>query len=384
MNIDSAFLTQTLVNLVQINSINPTLSIDGAGEGEIAAYVAEVMQSVGLEATLYQLTDKHYNVVGVRRGSGGGRSLMWNAHMDTVGVAGMPEPFSGAVRDGRLYGRGAQDMKGGLAAMLAAAKALHDSDVQLAGDLILTGVADEEYSSIGTSDIVKTYTADAAIVTEPTDLALCRAHRGFILYDVETIGRAAHGSRYNEGIDAIIHMGRFLALLGELDQDLRVSPPHVLAGPPSLHASIIQGGTEVSTYPAQCHLKLERRTIPGETIAIATNELQTILDHLADDDPTFKATLKPFLSRSPFEISADAPIVRALDAIMAQQMGNPPPHSGATFWTDAAILADAGIPAVLLGPTGAGLHSAEEWIDLQSVASLANILAETATEFCGR
>jgi acetylornithine deacetylase len=323
------------------------------------------------------------NVVGILKGTGGGRSLLLNGHLDTVGVAGMEEPFSGAIRDGKLYGRGSQDMKGSLAAMIAAMKALVDADTSLAGDVLVTAVADEEYLSEGTEDLVKHYTADAAIVTEPTDMAICLAHRGFVWYEVETFGRAAHGSRYDEGIDANMRMGRFLARLDKLEQALRQRPPHPLTGPPSLHASIIQGGTEMSIYSDHCLLKVERRTIPGEVQSQVTQALQVIIDELAEEDPTFKAKVTPFFERLPLEMGADADIVRVTDAALTRRLGEAPPHAGATFWTDAALLAAAGMDAILLGPVGSGLHSAEEWVDLASVLDLAYVLAEAAVSYCG-
>ncbi|MCP4543011.1 MAG: ArgE/DapE family deacylase [Chloroflexi bacterium] len=382
-SIDRDYVVQTLVDLVRINSINSSLSPGGKDEAEIGAYVADALETIGMDVTVYEIEPGRVNTVGVLKGTGNGRSLLLNAHMDTVGVEGMTgDPFGAEIRDGRLYGRGAQDMKGSLVAMMGAAKALVDGGVTLAGDLLVTGVADEEYTSIGTDDLVKQVTADAAIVTEPSDLSLVRAHRGFIWYDVETFGRAAHGSRYNEGIDANMRMGRFLAKLDKLEQELRQRPAHPLAGPPSLHASRIQGGREISIYADHCLLQIERRIAPGETEAQATAELQAIIDQLAADDPTFKATVKPIFERAPFEIGTDARIVQALEQAMTKRLGHAPTHVGQTFWTDAAILAAAGIETVLVGPTGDGLHSAEEWVDIQSVVDLAAILAETAIAYC--
>jgi acetylornithine deacetylase len=295
----------------------------------------------------------------------------------------MAAPFAAEVRDGKLYGRGSQDMKGSLAAMLAAVKALNDGGVPLAGELILTAAADEEHSSIGTEDIVRRYHADAAIVTEPTDLALCRAHRGFMWFDIETTGRAAHGSRYNEGVDAILHMGRMLAELDKLEQELRARPPHPLAGPPSMHASRIEGGTELSVYPARCRLQLERRTIPGETPDQVTDELQAIAERLMATDPAVRVAVLLGLVRQPFAVDADAPIVQALEQAATRRMGRAPAQIGASFWTDAALLAEAGIPTAIFGPSGQGLHSAEEWVDLASVVDVTHILADTAVAFCG-
>jgi acetylornithine deacetylase len=237
--IDHDYLTETLAGLVRINSVNPTLVPGGAGEAEIATYTAASLRGIGLETAVHEPEPGRPSVVGVLRGSGGGRSLMLNAHYDTVGVEGMVEPFSGAVRNGRLYGRGAYDMKGSLAAGMAAAKALVDSGTLLAGDLLVAAVADEEYASLGTADLVKRYKVDAAIVTEPTELDICLAHKGFIWLEVETLGRAAHGSRFDLGIDANMRMGRFLAELDKLEKALLARAGHPLAGPPSLHAAMI-------------------------------------------------------------------------------------------------------------------------------------------------
>jgi acetylornithine deacetylase len=382
-HIDRDYIIQTLKDLVRINSVNPSLCADGKGEAEIGTTVADALSTLGLTVSMQEIETGRVNVVGVLKGSRNGRSLLLNAHLDTVGVNGMIiDPFEAEIRDGRLYGRGAQDMKGSLAAMLGATKALVDGGVELAGDLLVTAVADEEYASLGTEHLVQQVTADAAIVTEPTDLAVCRAHRGFIWYDVETFGRAAHGSRYQEGIDANIRMGRFLAQLDTLEQELRHRPGHPLAGPPSLHAPRIQGGSEVSIYADHCLLQIERRTIPGETEAQATDELQEIVHRLAVQDSNFKAKVTPTFQREPFEIEADASIVQVLEQAYTARLGHKPAHSGQTFWTDAALLAEAGMETVLIGPSGYGLHSAEEWVDIQSLVELAYILADTAVNYC--
>ena len=380
-------LTKILSDLVGINSINPSLSSEGIGEEEIGTYIADTLSNMELEVTTYPLAPNRMNVVGLQRGSRKakkrGRSLLLNAHMDTVGVEGMHgDPFGAEIRDGKLFGRGAQDMKGSIAAMLAAAQAIQDSGFELSGDFIISAVADEEHASIGTEDLVRRVTADSAIVTEPTDLTICRAHRGFIWYDVETLGRAAHGSRFIEGVDANMRMGRFLSKLEDLEKALRNRDPHPLAGPPSLHAAHLQGGSEISIYAAHCLLQIERRTSPGETVPQATAELQQILDTLVREDPSYKAILTTKFSREPFEIPKDAEIVTVLENACKTRLGSNPSHTGQTFWTDAALLSKAGIETVLIGPTGNGLHSAEEWVDLKSVLDLAYILAETAILYC--
>lgn len=383
LSIDETFLLKMMKEMVRINSTNPSLSPEGVGETEMAAYVAKQLEDIGLAVTVWEIEPNRWNVVGKLAGSGQGHSLMLNAHMDTVGVEGMAEPFSAAVRDGQLYGRGSQDMKGSLAAMIAATKGIVDAGLQLKGDLLITAVADEEHSSIGAEDLVRQgYWAKAAIVTEPTDLAICRAHRGFIWYDVQTFGRAAHGSRYMEGIDANMRMGRFLAELDRLEEDLRQRAPHPLVDVPSLHAAKLEGGSEISVYAAHCLLQLERRTVPGETVALATSELQAIIDRLAAVDATFEAAVSPTFSREPFEVEAKAEIVNVVETAAAKQLGRTPAHIGQTYWTDAAIFADAGMETVLIGPVGHGLHSAEEWVDVESVLDLAYILAKAALHYC--
>lgn len=380
--IDRAFTLRTLGDLVRINSINPTLEPGGPGEAAIAEYLTRTLQQLGLAVERHEPTPGRVSVVGRLRGQRAGRTLMLNGHVDTVGVAGMAEPFSGAVRDGKLYGRGSYDMKGSVAACVAAAQALADAGAPFAGELLVAAVADEEDASIGTADLVDKYRVDAAIVTEPTHLQICLAHKGFAWIDVETQGRAAHGSRFDLGIDANMAMGRFLGALRELERDLRQRPPHPLVGPPSLHAGVLRGGTAPSVYAASCRLTIERRTIPGETEAAVVREVQVLIDRLAAEDPAFVATCRSTLARDPFEVSSDAEIVRVVSGAGERVLGARPPVCGQTPWMDSALLAAAGVETVVIGPTGAGAHAAEEWVDVESVVQLAAILAEAVVAYC--
>jgi len=382
LNIDRAFLHQTLADLVRINSINPSLMPGGAGEREVAAYVTQAMQQLGMSVAQHEPAPDRISVVGTRRGTGGGKSLMLNGHIDTVGVENMPDPFSGEIRDGKLYGRGAYDMKGGVAALLAAAKAIQDAGAALPGDLLLAAVADEEYASLGTADIASRYKPNAAIVAEPTELQLAIAHKGFVWLEVTVIGKAAHGSRPQLGIDANMKMGRFLHELDRLEQELRAREPHPLIGPPTLHAAMLNGGREMSVIADRCELRIERRTIPGETEAQSIAELQAIIDRLSASNKDFHATVKSFFAREPFEVAATDPIVQAVQAAASDVLAHPIEPGGVSFWTDAALLAAAGIPTVVFGPIGAGAHAAEEWIDLQSVEQAAAIYAQTALAYC--
>lgn len=311
---------------------------------------------------------------------GGGRSLLLNGHVDTVGVVGMSEPFRPRVEGGRLYGRGAYDMKGGVAAcMVAAAEAAR---LGLRGDVIVTAVMDEEYAGLGTLAVAERYGADGAIVAEPTELQLVVAHKGFVWLEVETQGVAAHGSRPHLGVDAIAKMGGVLVGLERLAAELAQRSPHLLLGPPSVHASIIQGGGEWSTYPDRCTLSIERRTLPGETGDAAEAEVRAVVDQLATADPAFKAIVRRDLVRSPLETPADAAILTAVQQAAVVALGRPVKPTGVSFWTDAASLHAAGIPTVLFGPLGAGAHAAEEWVDLASVQTCAEVYLATAAAFC--
>jgi acetylornithine deacetylase len=308
---------------------------------------------------------------------------MLNAHMDTVGAGEMAQPFTPQVRGNRLYGRGAQDMKGSLAACITAVKALIDADIQPAGDLLIAAVADEEYASLGTSEVIETLAASGslparAIVTEPTEMRIALAHRGFTWLKVETRGQAAHGSRWWEGIDANRHMGRLLVELDSLADELTRRPPHPLVGPPSLHTPLLNGGSEMSIYAAHCILHIERRNVPGETPDQIEGEIRSILDRLAAADPHFQANLETWFARPAFEARRDSALLPLLSLAYTAVMGVAPATVGVPFWTDAALLAAAGVDTLLLGPTGAGLHTQEEWVDIDSCVMLAGVLAETA------
>ena len=381
--IDEAYLATTTQTLVRINSINPDLAPGAPAEAEAGRFIADRLHHLGLEPVTHDLGNDRVNVVATLKGASTGKSLMLNAHLDTVGVAGMANPFDGSIREGKLYGRGSYDMKASAVAQLAVAKALLDSGTQLAGDLILAFVADEEYASIGTEHIAATYKADGAIVTEPTGLSVCIAHRGFVWYEIVTIGHAAHGSRYEEGIDANSHMGRVLVELEGLSAEFRTRPQHPLVGQPSLHAAQIEGGVGISTYAEKCTLKVERRLNPGETEAAATAEIQTILDRLKAADPQFNARITPFFARNPFETAAVSPLVNISDAAIAARLGEEMPHIGTLGWTDAALLADAGMESILLGPSGTGAHAAVEWVEMASVVDLTHILVDIAGNYCG-
>jgi acetylornithine deacetylase len=366
--LSSSNLIDLTAELVRIDSVNPDLVPGGAGEEEIARFVAAWLQDAGLEVETEEVAPGRFNVVGIARGTGGGRSLLLNAHMDTVGVAGMEGPFEPRSEDGRLYGRGAYDMKASLAAiMLAGAEAV---GAGLRGDVIVTAVCDEEVGSIGSEAVAARVEADAAIVSEPTEERLAVAHRGFAWFEVETAGTAAHGSRPDLGEDAIVRMGHVLVKLEALDATLRERPPHRFLGWGSAHASLIEGGTELSTYPSRCLLRGERRTLPGEARADVEKEARLLLADL-------QGSARVTFFREPFEVEEDTEI-----ASLVRKHAGAPEIIGVPYWADSALFAAAGIPTVVFGPKGEGAHAAVEWVDVASAERCAEIYTSVAAELC--
>jgi acetylornithine deacetylase len=375
-------LQDLLCELVAIESVNPDLVSTGSGEANIATFVAEWLRREGLEVEVVAPAPARPSVVGVLRGAGGGGSLMLNAHMDTVGAGGMAAPFTPVVKDGRVYGRGAYDMKGSLAAIMITAREAKRH--RLKGDLIITAVADEEVASIGTSAVLDRFRADAAIVTEPTELRLCRAHKGFVWIEVETQGVAAHGSRADVGVDAVAHSGRILTSVVELDRRLRDGAGHALLGTGTLHASLIGGGQEMSTYPARCVIKLERRTVPGEDGSSTLDEIATAIAEASEKDPQLTATASVMLERSPSEVGSGSPVAKAVASAAKVAMGREPETIGVGYWMDMALLNAAGIPTVAFGPFGDGEHADVEWVDVASIETCVRAYLGAAELLCGR
>jgi len=364
--------------LVEIDSVNPALVEGGAGEAEIAAFVADWGRRAGLAVDVVGDPSRP-SVVLRARGAAGGRSLLLCGHLDTVDVDGMVDPHAPRVDGDWLYGRGTYDMKAGLAAALIAVR--EAARIRLAGDVIVAAVADEEHASTGVQDVLRTVGADAAIVTEPTELEVVIAHKGFVWTELEVTGRAAHGSRPALGVDAIVKTGPVLVELGALDARFG-ERPHELLGRASLHASLIEGGRELSSYPARCIVKVERRTLPGESVADVEREQDELLARCRASDPELVVARRTLLHREPLEVDPGAEIVAAVRAAATSIAGREPLVAGASYWADSGFIAAAGIPTVLFGPGGEGAHAIEERVSLRDTEVVARTLVEVASRFC--
>jgi len=373
-------LQKLVCELVAIESVNPDLVATGSGESKIAAFVAAWLAAEGLAVQVVEPVPGRASVIGVLAGAGGGTSLMLNAHMDTVGAGGMKDPFAPVVREGRVYGRGAYDMKGSLAAIMIAAR--EAKKLKLRGDVIVAAVADEEVASVGTAAVLKRVEADAAIVTEPTEMRLCLAHKGFAWLEVETRGVAAHGSRPDLGVDAVGHMGRILTEVLKLDRRLHAGRGHLLLGTGTIHASLIEGGQELSTYPARCVVKLERRTIPGEDGASALREIEEVISAARKKDPALEASARLLMERPPSQLGADSFVTEAVEKAATEELRRKPEVIGVAYWMDMALSNAVGIPTVAFGPSGEGAHADVEWVDLASLETCVQVYLRVAELLC--
>jgi acetylornithine deacetylase len=369
--------------LVRVDSRNPSLSPGAPGEANIAITLGNLLEKWGFTAEITDTVAGRPNLI-ARIGPPDTPSMIFAGHLDTVGVEGMThDPFRGDIRDGRLYGRGSADMKSGLAAMCVAAAGAHErTSGKARRHVLIAAVADEEYDSLGMRALLESGVhAECAILTEPTRLAICTAHRGFVWTEIEFTGRAAHGSRYDIGVDAIRHAGLVLAELDALDAGKLHERTHPLLGRASLHASTIDGGIGMSTYPDRCTLRMERRTIPGETSDDALDEIRVACERVRERSPELSASVKLISAQAPSDVASDAPVVTSLARALRSE-GLAAPIEGLSAWTDAALLNEAGITAVCFGPGDIGFaHAAEEYVMLNEIETATAVLQHVATEW---
>lgn len=367
-------LTNLLSELVRIDSQNPDLVPGAPGERAVAEFCVRWLSERGVEAWIDEVQPGRCNAIARLRG-GDGPTLTMCAHLDTVSIDGMEEHgLEPRVNGGRMYGRGTYDMKGGAAAIMMALVELARKPPP--GTMLAALVCDEEYASIGAADFVQRYHSDACIVTEPSNRDLILAHKGFVWAEIETAGVPAHGSRWQDGVSAVARMGRIIAALDEFDRTVLRERTHPLLGPASMHCAMVSGGDGWSTYAPACTLRVERRTLPGESPAAVLSELRRIIAGAGEE-----AEVREALSRSPLECPADTTIAQAVHEAILADTGAAPRTAGVAYWMDAAIFAEAGAATVDYGPDGAGAHAAVEWVDLESVAQCARVLISSATRF---
>lgn len=363
-----------LKELVAINSVNTTLS-DGPGEKNIAEFTHHYLHRLGFDVQLQVVSGERPNVAALVRGQSPGPSVLLNGHLDTVGVEGMPAPFSLRQEDDRLYGRGAYDMKGSLAVMLALAERWNRRPP--GRDVWLTFSCDEEDRSLGTEFLVREWLPTlpvlpaAAIFLEPTEENIGVAHKGFAWYEIEVFGKAAHGSRPEQGVDAILPLRAALVELDRIGNELRSRPADVLLGCASLHGGKIEGGSELSMVPAYARLQWERRTLPEEASEAVDGEPDRVARAVASLGGGHKVKARRIFMRPPYRTPFGSDMA---DRIQAVSPGSRP--VGLSFWADSALMGLAGIPSVLYGPIGQGAHAVDEWVSLKSLGRVGAVLSQ--------
>lgn len=374
---------ELLCALTEINSVNSSLVPGAPGENEIAAFVASWFTERDFDVTRLEANKGRPSIVATSKNATNQRKIMLNGHMDTVTIASYEgDALNPVRRNGNVYGRGTFDMKGGLAAMMVAAHRANQSGIK--GQVIVAAVADEEHASFGTEEVLKEFTADVGIVAEPTMLGLTIAHKGFSWFDITIHGRAAHGSRHDLGVDAISKAGHALVALEALSQEILTRKKFEFLETGSLHASIIRGGEEVSSYPAECTISIERRTVPGETHEFVTEEIRNVLDNLMATVPDFSYTLVEGLARRPLQVSPEHELVKTVQKHFTSHTGKNVELRGEWYWTDAALMNDAGIPSILFGVDGEGAHAQLEWATESSVITVTDVISSVVVEWCNQ
>lgn len=380
--VDEAAVTATLADMVAIQSVNPfdEPASPGHREQEMADYLCARMEELGLEVERRDIVAGRPNVSGRLKGKGTGRSLMLAGHLDTVGVEGYDTAFDARIEDGRLYGRGACDMKAALACYLEVVRVLRDTGTELAGDLLIGAVADEEHTMIGSKDWGPNWPrADAGIIGEPTELAVCPAHKGQHCLLIRTFGKAVHSSMPELGENAIVRMSRVIAAFDDYNDELKSRAPHPLCGHGRFSPGVIQGGTISSAVPDFCELEVDRRMVPGETPEQIVAEYRARIDPLMKDDPTFRYEIAgPTVGVGPLDISADDEIVQSVVAACEAVTGNAPDISAFPGGTDAPNM---GFPCIICGPGAlAQAHTVNEFVETRQLADAARVYLLAALE----
>lgn len=361
-----------LGRLVEINSINPTLS-NGPGEADLAEFVLSYLRKLDIPAEIQAIAPGRANVVGAIKGGRRQEALLLNSHLDTVGVDGMEQPFTLRQEGDKLFGRGAYDMKGSVAIMLLLADYFKSHPPPL--DIWLTFVADEEDLSVGMEHLIDNWLKGmsarpaGAIFLEPTEEEIGVGHKGFNWYELEIIGQAAHGSRPEQGIDAILPLRFVLDELNRIQEELLEREPDPLLGHGSLHCSTVEGGTELSVIPSRSNFKWERRTLPGESQQALSRELERVAEAAKNHPGGHTINARELFVRPPHKVPDDAEILKRLQKASPQSS-----KVGLSFWADSALGGRAGIPSVLFGPIGHGAHAVNEWVSLKSLIRVYEVL----------
>lgn len=363
-------------------------------ETAVAECICRYFEREGIESELVPVVDGRCNVIARLSGKNKGPTLLLTGHTDTVPPYEMPHPFEVALEGGRLYGRGVVDMKGALACMMTAMSAVKRVQIPLSGEILFAGVIGEEGKSEGTVALVKSgLKADAAIVGEASNLEIGLGHRGLEWLEFDFQGKAVHGGKQKEGVNAIEMASRFIERANvELVPKL-AERVHPLLGPSSMNYGYIHGGTQPSTVPGRCLLQIDRRWIPGEKYEEVLGEYRKLLEALHEEDPRFSASMavmeasvmEPGFVHEVLDPDAGHPIVGVAEEVIRLVRGCPPKQTAFPAWTDGGLLSSyARIPTLVIGPGDLeSAHSPTEQVEVSQLVSASLIYAGIAVRFCG-
>ncbi|MCG8640789.1 MAG: M20/M25/M40 family metallo-hydrolase [Desulfobacterales bacterium] len=373
--VDTGFLSQSLMEMVSIKSENPFDEAPRPGyrEKEMAEYLADTMTGLGMAVSKRDVAPGRPNVFGTLKGTGSGPVLMLAGHTDTARTDGYKDAYDVREDRGKIYGRGACDMKAGIAAYLEVARLLKASGTRLSGDLIIAGIADEEFRMLGSKDVGRNGPfASQGIIGEPTELAVCPANKGRVSTFIRTHGRAAHSSVPEQGTNAILHMAEVIRAFQDYNQELLAATPHPLCGHGRFNPGIVKGGVQVNMVPDLCELEVDRRTLPGETKDGVYEEFRRRLDPLGEKIPGFRYDLTdPSWLIPPNDIAVDEPVVQSLLTAHAAVTGQTVRPTAFVAGSDAPHM---GFPTVVCGPGSINqAHSTREFVSLEQVADAARM-----------
>jgi len=381
--IDKNEVVELLQKMIKTKTVNPP-----GDEKLLAELLSEGMKSFGMEVEIVSLGGERANVVGRLKGTGAGKNLLFNGHLDTVPPGDIEweyGPFSGEVVDGRIYGRGSADMKSGLAAMIIAAKALKKSNIQLKGDLIIAGTAGEETDSVGAWDFQNKgglENVGAIVIGEPSSCGINIAEKGAFWVEITTYGKTAHGAFPDKGINAISHMN---ALLGELFQYKFTYEENELLGYPTINISTINGGVKTNVVPDKCSITIDIRTVPGMKHEDILKDIEEIIIKLGRNIENFNAEVKVLNDRPAVETQKNHHLVILAQRVLEEQFGRIEKPKGVNFYTDASVfLPQTNLPAIFYGPGDADMaHQPNEYVKIEKLHEATLFYIEMARNYLG-
>ncbi len=373
-NFETTRLLRDLVKLPSVNPMGRGLQGPEIYEHRVTAYLRDYFEQLSVAYDVQPVAPLRDNIVARFESPGARRTLVFEVHQDTVPTDNMTiDPFGATIDGDRMYGRGACDIKGGMAAMLAAFARLVREKPHGAANVIMACCVDEEFTKLGVQRLVEDLRADAAIVAEPTNLDIVNTHKGAVRWHLRTRGRSCHSSRPDQGVNAIYRMGRLLGGIERYAQQLQASKADPVLGPATLSVGVISGGTSVNTVPEHCAIEVDRRLLPGEDPQAAIDDLVRFLRDAGNLDFDFHCD-KPW-TRDPALCSDLSPaLVAELGQVIDEVRGQ---HQviGVPYGTDGSTIAESGIPTVVFGPGDiARAHTADEWVPLDEVEQASEIL----------